>query len=278
MLKFSSLLLTDVFKKLIYSMPIEPEINIPTPENIHLHLELAGLGSRGLAYLLDTIIRVGLLGALFLLFYLLNQFFHLWKNSSKWMIVFLVIPLFLLHWFYFVLFEAFRNGQTPGKKVLRIRVIKEGGYPIGFLESVIRNLLRIVDFLPAAYLLGICLIFVNKRHQRLGDMAAGTVVIREQSYLPIVSPEGETGNFHQSPYESLLARIELNSQEYELIARFLQRRAELDPSHRGKLRRQLIQSLFRRHNINFTVNMPNAPGIQEEFLEHLLGFHSKERK
>ena len=87
---------------------------------------------------------------------------------------------FLLVWGYFSLFEAFWRGQTPGKRAMKLRVIKDAGRQITLFESLARNLLRIVDYFPGLYLTGVITMLCNKRSKRLGDLAAGTLVVHER--------------------------------------------------------------------------------------------------
>ena len=90
------------------------------------------------------------------------------------------LSVFLFNWGYFTLFEAFWNGRTPGKRVAKIRVIQRSGRAIGLLESMARNLVRYVDQIPFFYAVGVIAMFVTKQHQRLGDLAAGTLVVRDR--------------------------------------------------------------------------------------------------
>ncbi len=101
--------------------------------------------------------------------------------ASKWFIAAIIFCLFLLFWGYFSLFEAFWHGQTPGKRVMKLRVIKDAGRQITLFESLTRNLLRVADYLPSLYLAGVITMLCNKRNKRLGDLAAGTVVIHERA-------------------------------------------------------------------------------------------------
>ena len=164
------------------------EVRIETPEQIDLALEPAGLGSRFVALAYDLLIQVlvllllVILGAL--LFGLLLGAAGLTGNES-WLpgvlLALLLAVLFLFQFGYDIYFEVRRNGQTPGKKVAGLRVLREGGGPIDFRSSCIRNLLRPVDMLPLFYLLGALVAALNARRQRLGDIAAGTMVIRERN-------------------------------------------------------------------------------------------------
>lgn len=101
--------------------------------------------------------------------------------TSKWLIAGMIFALFLLFWGYFALFEAFWRGQTPGKRVMKLRVIKDAGRQITLFESLARNLLRVADYLPSLYLAGVITMLCNKRNKRLGDLAAGTIVIHERA-------------------------------------------------------------------------------------------------
>ena len=100
-------------------------------------------------------------------------------RSAKWLIAMVILVPFLLQWGYFSLFEALWNGQTPGKRVAKIRVIQQSGRAITMFESLARNLVRAIDFLPASYVAGVVSIFVTQRSQRLGDLVAGTLVVHE---------------------------------------------------------------------------------------------------
>jgi uncharacterized RDD family membrane protein YckC len=156
------------------------DLNIETPEQIDLSLELAGLGSRFVGQLVDWVVKGLILVVLLLLSCLAGALLnYLEFTALAWVAVLILAYFFALG--YDVYFEAFRNGQTPGKWLAGTRVVREGGGPVDFRSACIRNLLGIADLLPALYLLGGILVLVNRRRQRLGDLAAGTVVIRERT-------------------------------------------------------------------------------------------------
>lgn len=139
-----------------------------TPEGVELTLTLAGPVPRGVAFLLDLLIRVGVYIVAAMLFGLLLS-----SVAGGLML----ITVFLLEWFYPVLFEMLNNGQTPGKSAMKIAVTHTDGTPVTLNGSLIRNLLRTADMFPSFYLAGIVCMLCNKRFQRLGDLAADTVVI-----------------------------------------------------------------------------------------------------
>ncbi len=156
---------------------------VQTPEGIELHLPLAGIVPRAAAWLIDVLIRSGIYLVLGLLLMLLG-------NTGMGLFL---IATFTVEWFYPVLFEVLRDGQTPGKRAYDIRVIHDDGTPIGWSASLIRNLLRVVDFLPLAYGFGLLSLMLNRDFKRLGDLAAGSLVIHVQSVanapaLPDVPP------------------------------------------------------------------------------------------
>jgi len=157
------------------------QLSIETPELVAIEMPLAGVGSRFIALLVDYLIW----GAGFLVLILLSSFFlpgieAFSKISEQWAIAILIFMVFLLNWGYFTLFEAFWNGRTPGKRVARIRVIQRSGRAIGLFESMARNLVRYVDQIPIFYAVGVIAVFCSKQHQRLGDLAAGTLVVRDR--------------------------------------------------------------------------------------------------
>ncbi|MBU3918158.1 RDD family protein [bacterium] len=146
-----------------------------TPEGVELSMNIAGPVVRCYAYLIDISFRIGIqiILAIFL------------GIIGKIGMSILLILFFLLEWFYPVFFEVLRYGQTPGKKMLSLRVVKEDGTSVNWSSSIIRNLLRVVDFLPVAYLTGILSMVLGGRFQRLGDIASGTQVIYSNSKLEI---------------------------------------------------------------------------------------------
>ncbi len=148
-------------------MLLDTRQSLETPEGALLPLTPAGFGVRVLAQLLDVMIRLGITLVVTIVFSLLGR---------MGMGIALIL-IFLLEWFYPVFFEVARNGRTPGKKWMGIRVVNDDGTPITFGPSLLRNLLRAVDFLPLAYLTGIIASLCNRQFKRLGDLAAGSMVI-----------------------------------------------------------------------------------------------------
>jgi len=140
---------------------------IETPEGVELQLHLAGPVVRALAWSIDMLIRIGIYIGLSIVLSMLG-------GLGTGLIL---ISIFLLEWFYPVLFEVYRQGATPGKKQMGIKVLHESGTPISWSASMIRNLLRAVDFLPALYGFGLVSMLLNREFKRLGDLAAGTVVV-----------------------------------------------------------------------------------------------------
>ena len=157
------------------------QLSIETPELVAIEMPLAGIGSRFIALLVDyQIWLAGLLVLALLVSLFLPSLKAVSKISSQWAAAIVIFIVFLLQWGYFTLFEAFWNGRTPGKRVARIRVIQRSGRAIGLFESMARNLLRYVDQFPVFYAVGVIAMFSSRQHQRLGDLAAGTLVVRDR--------------------------------------------------------------------------------------------------
>lgn len=171
-------------------LPIEytnGQLTIDTPEQVAIRFPIAGMGSRFLAILIDTLLQIAAYVALVLVFILALSAApkaasgELSRASEKWLVAGLILVHFVMYWGYFTLFEAFWNGQTPGKKLFKIRVIQDSGRQITLFEAMIRNLIRVVDMLPSFYLVGVIAMACNRRHKRLGDLAAGTLVVHERA-------------------------------------------------------------------------------------------------
>ncbi len=164
------------------------EYTIETPENVSFGYEVAGIGNRFVGALIDVLLLgIGLLLLNILLVTVLgitegvaNEDFATGDISWGGGLVIAIFTLlnFALFWSYFALFELLWKGQTPGKRVAHTQVIRSDGNPVGFLGVAVRNLVRIVDFLPSAYFLGFVTMLLNRRARRLGDFAAGTIVVR----------------------------------------------------------------------------------------------------
>ncbi len=170
------------------NISIERRLEVETPEAVAFSYPLAGLGSRGVAAMLDVM----MLGLLLLAEFVVGVVAILLVERvsgravnvfTYWALAALIIVVFVTYWGYYIFGEVFRNGRTFGKRVVRIRVVREDGSRVGVLESVIRNVVRIADLLPGTYGFGIVSILASGKAQRLGDMAAGTVVIEEPPNL-----------------------------------------------------------------------------------------------
>lgn len=156
------------------------QIEITTPEHVSLQFRVAGLGSRATAQIIDWLIIVLLNLIISLSLITIPKKIFGMDEVSNLVIALIIIISFLLYWGYFTLFEFYSSGRTPGKMLVGLRVIQDNGQTITFLSSIIRNLLRIVDFLPSLYLLGIAMIFFHSKHKRIGDLTAGTIVVYER--------------------------------------------------------------------------------------------------
>ncbi len=219
------------------------KLTIETPEQIPLEFPLAGIGSRFLAIALDTLIQAA--GFVLVLLFTGLSFSTIMRWSPRaqgWTAAIIVLLLFALYSGYYVLFEIFWNGQTPGKRVTRLRVIGDSGRPITVYEAIARNLLRIVDQLPGFYGVGIISVFLSRRNKRVGDIVAGTVVVHEKAMQDLQPDFPLQTQGSSAPIGASTISIE----ELELIERFLQRRYDLDLEVRRKSAEQIAAQLCRR--------------------------------
>ncbi|NVJ66512.1 MAG: RDD family protein [Gammaproteobacteria bacterium] len=180
---------------------------VETPEGIELPLEVAGLVPRTMAYFIDLLIFLALYYALILVVGFLGNF-----GEGLFYIIF-----FIIYWLYPIIFEVFRNGQTPGKKALGIKVVHHDGTPISLSASFVRNILLIADFLPFFYTAGFLSMLFNKDFKRLGDMAAGTVVIytekeNKEDPIPKVKPRAPAVVLTLDEQRSVLSLAERHQQ------------------------------------------------------------------
>ena len=221
--------------------PLDTRIEIITPENIGLRYRVAGPFRRLPAYLIDLVVRVGIAGISLIAMGLVFGLAGIGGvGFGAWLLL-----AFLLTWFYGGVFETIWNGQTPGKRMMSIRVLSFDGQAINALQAVLRNVLRSADMLPLCYLLGLLTASMNDRFQRLGDLACGTmVVVEERQYL--------AGVVHiQDPMvHRLAARISAGFQPDRALARtlaaYVGRRSNFPPARRSQLAMYLAAPLRER--------------------------------
>jgi uncharacterized RDD family membrane protein YckC len=232
---------------------------IDTPEQVHLEFMLAGVGSRFMAAFLDILIETVLYLVLFLVTVVLADLNLFKSGRSIWWEAIVTLVIFSINWGYYALFEALWKGQTPGKRWAGIRVIKDSGRPINAFEAIARNLVRVIDFLPAFYGVGVITMLLNAKHRRLGDYVAGTLVVHESS-------DREANLFFNTPTRTdftLHQAAGLTLQEAELIETFIARRLEIPPEVRAFNGRRIAEMISTRLNIP-----PEArPADNEDFLE-----------
>jgi uncharacterized RDD family membrane protein YckC len=233
------------------------EYSVLTPERVSLQYDIAGIGSRGAAAIVDTVIQVvsvivlgfgsfaaGVVGALF----------GIRADAlGVFMLALFALALFVIMAGYFMLFEILWNGQTPGKRLVGVRVMRENGYPIRPVDSVIRNLVRIVDWLPGMYGIGVLTMLLNKRSKRLGDFASGTIVIREGARGAAAA---------MIPTTSTSRGYALSNSDATLVRDFLGRRATMNGDARADLAQRLANTLATRYGLS-------VAGDAERFLEEL---------
>src|SRR5215510_577260 len=161
---------------------LDDELVIETPERVELHYVLASVGNRFLAAAIDHLIQVVLMIIIILVIGSLGDW-RIFSSMGVWAAALAVLTLFAIYWGYFVVFETFWSGQTPGKRIMRLRVIREDGRPVRFFEIFVRNILRLlIDFMPLpSYAVGVVSIIFSSRSKRVGDFVAGTVVVKERS-------------------------------------------------------------------------------------------------
>jgi uncharacterized RDD family membrane protein YckC len=234
----------------------EDRVRIDTAEGVALELTLAGVGSRFVAALLDNMIEAVVVGAAALIVYVAGA-------GGGFGVALLTIVVFAVLFGYDILFEVLNGGRTPGKKRVGIRVVRTGGEPITFFPSAVRNLLRLVDILPIAYLIGTISILVTKRNQRIGDLVAGTIIVRERGRKDLPSPPQRVAAPPPAWDVSAVTRDELMA-----IRAFLDRRSALTDAARADLARTLAAGLRRK-----VAGATNELG-DERFLEQVAAARS----
>lgn len=232
------------------------QLSIDTPEQVSLYLPVSGIGSRALAQLVDVALQTVFYIVLMIVFALLAAPIGrvtgtVSQRGQTWLFGGFVLINFLLLWGYFTCFEAFWNGQTPGKRLMKLRVIKDSGRRITFFEALTRNLLRLVDALPGFYAVGIVSMLISRANKRLGDLLAGTVVVHVsgESGAAALAP----ATLHAtSAAEALFpqdALARLSPEDLHLVESFSLRTMDLDHDTSERLAGQILARLCQRMQV-----------------------------
>ncbi len=238
---------------------MERSVDVRTGEAVAIRYELAGLGSRFLAVAVDLLAQIAILIAVLIALSFWNAALGrlFGAHGSAWAIALFVIFVFVLFIGWFIIFETWWSGRTPGKRALGLRVVRDGGFPIDAGAAVIRNLVRIVEFSFGFYTISAISALISKENKRLGDLAAGTIVVRDRADA---APDLDA-------YLSRASRTDIGLAENDriLAERFLARRATLEPHARWRLATQIAG------RIRPTLRASYAHLDDEALLEFLAG-------
>lgn len=231
------------------------EFSLISPEKVRLEFKLAGIGSRFAAAFVDGVFKtilvvffvvvscslwgVGLSGWVDVLEF--EEYFSLWGAL-------ILLIIFGIVYGYSIFFETIWNGQTPGKRLIKIRVVQGDGSPVTFMQVLVRNMLTIIDQLPFLYAVGMVAVLVTRRNQRLGDLAAGTVVLREKggSAPPVIDyavPEAEWAG------SARLYLHTITEAEFATLKQYLLRKDELRPEEASQLEHRLVAHFSKKLSI-----------------------------
>jgi len=215
---------------------LERSVDVRTGEAVEIRYELAGLGSRFLAVSVDVLAQVAVVIVLMVAYALASPLIArlpFGKNVSAWLIAIAVAGFFLIFFGWFIIFETWWSGRTPGKRALGLRVVRDGGFPIDPGAAVIRNLVRIAEVALGGYAVSAISALISKENKRLGDFAAGTIVVRDRA-----DTVPDLDAYLSRPVR---ADTGLGEADRVLIERFLARRAGLDRTARARLAAQLAE-------------------------------------
>jgi uncharacterized RDD family membrane protein YckC len=234
------------------------DYSVLTPERVSLQYDIAGIGSRGAAAIVDTFIQAVALTVLAIVLLAVAAIVSsplglgppLGRAGTALLFGLFALAILVVTSGYFMLWEIVWSGQTPGKRLVGVRVIRENGYPLRPVDAVVRNLVRLVDWLPLFYGLGMLVMLLNNRSRRLGDFASGTIVVRERTPLLPTAFVGESNGQVLAPADATLVRD------------FLVRRDGMHPGARADLAGRMATVLGRRYGLT-------VDGDPERFLESL---------
>ena len=262
----------------------EDVLIIETPERVPLHFALASIGNRFLACAIDHAIQAVTIALMIIAFMTMANFSSLGdrlKAAPNWVYAVLIVILFLIVAGYFAFFEWIWSGQTPGKRWLKLRVIREDGRPVTFWEAVVRNLLRSFDMMPAPfYSIGLISVFVSSIDQRVGDLIAGTVVVRErEAEAPafaqvFAAPISDAALRRAFPPVDFTGSVNnLREAQIEVVETFLRRRWELDEAARQWMAWRVSIPLLYQMRPGYELSTFTYEGFLEELLHRYRAVH-----
>jgi uncharacterized RDD family membrane protein YckC len=246
---------------------MENRIVIDTPENISFHYKVADLGSRCIALFIDTLAQVVIYVSLVVGAWYLRVDF---ERLADWMVALVILIAFVLFVLYFVLLETVTHGQSVGKRLMRLRVIRADGQPLTLIDSVLRNMLRLIDIFPGSYAIGVIVMFLSRDAKRLGDLAAQTIVVRESSLITLESlTSGREPAPEMADFDDIFAQHARRLEESEAasIESLMQRWTVLeDPDAIAHALATSIRARLDADELNFAAGELGA----ERFLERLV--------
>lgn len=263
------------------TLATEDTLIIETPERVPLHFALASIGNRFLACAIDHLIQALVIAFILLAAAIVANFSLFESNftsAPKWVYAVVILLLFLIFNGYFAFFEWVWSGQTPGKLWMKLRVIREDGRPITFWESSVRNLLRVLDMMPFPfYSVGLISVFSSARDQRVGDMVAGSVVVREreeeapafaQVFASPVSDPALRRSF--KPVDFTASLNSLTESEIQVVETFLRRRWDLADVPRQWMAWRVSLPILFKLRPGYDMNTFTYEGFLEELLHRYL--------
>lgn len=261
----------------------ERETSIVTPEHVLLRFQTAGMGSRAAAMMIDSVILFMVNLTVFIVFGLVifGKDSESFLDTENMALAIVILFVFVLNLGYFLLQEAFWSGQTIGKRLMGLRVMRDNGQPITFLGAAIRNLFRMMDGLPMGYFLGAVISFFHPQDKRLGDLVAGTIVVMESRRTARHFRKKTT---QQSPHihdHSQVLQLDerqkqlITREDWQLLSSFIERLSSLSPDKRNALGTQLASLLAKKLGVHDEPLVGNDPIA---FLQLLHGILQKEWK
>lgn len=266
------------------TLATEDILIIETPERVPLHFALASIGNRFLACAIDhalQVLTIALVAVAFIIIADFSSFEGAVSNAPNWVYAVMIIVLFLIFAGYFAFFEWLWSGQTPGKRWLKLRVIREDGRPITFWEATIRNLLRAVDMVPGIfYSIGLISVFASSRDQRIGDMVAGTVVVREReteapAFAKVFASPVTDAALRRSfkPVNFTADLNKLTESEIQVVETFLRRRWDLEDVPRQWMAWRVSMPILYKLRPTYDAESFTYEGFLEELLHRYLATH-----